>query len=89
MKMKKEHFEFIKVKILDTLEKHPNIIQEYEYGRFPNAERTRDLNTRFRSDLLYGSGLNRFICKELYSYLNDENIHNAVKRIIPPLTRKF
>lgn len=54
----------------------------YQAGNFPRADRCKDKDKRYRWDLLYLSG---FQLGPLYSYLNDEHIDTALRRIVPPL----
>ena len=92
MKITKEHFDHLQVSINEILTKyndHGQLVAEYEHGLFSRSEKTKDLQRRFCADLLYGAGLNGFVCKELYPYLNDDHIYTALKAIAPTLTRKF
>lgn len=88
MKMKPEHFKEIKAKI-DALLATSELQEAYEHGRFPNSNKTKDLNKRFRWDLLsiaYGS---RNIVQNLYPYLNDSHIDTALRAICPKIERKY
>jgi len=89
MKIKPEHFEHLKTEINKTLEKYPNIVEEYENGNFARAEKVKDLQKRFCFDLSYGSGLNRFICDTLYTYINDDHLYTALKKICPIVTKRY
>ncbi len=92
MKIKKEHFDHLQTSINQVLAQYNNkgqLVAEYEQGLFPRSEKTKDLQKRFCFDLLYGAGLNKFVCKELYPYLNDDHIYTALKAITPKITRKF
>ena len=76
------------VKPLD-IEKHRTI---YRNGEFPRADKVKDLNMRYRWDLLWAANRDRqlrgvrTILDECYDEgLNDTHIDSALKAIIPPL----
>ena len=78
MKMTKEHYKYIKQAIEEklktlgyTLSDAVKLCKESDYN---------DITTGWY--LLNGSGLNDFVCKELYLYLNDTHIDTALKSII-------
>jgi len=88
LKMKKEHQEYIKERIEATIERHggwQKIIKRYETGVFHNAPKTYNIQLRFIWDLFYMSMNYGWICDNLYPYLDDGNIYNAVKRMVPTL----
>ena len=64
---------------------------KYLVGDFPGASRVRDLNKRYRWDVLYASGLKigdgRGIPGDinLYAYLDDSHIDTALRTFIPNL----
>ena len=62
--------------------------QLYRTGQYPRSEFTRDVNKRYRWDLLFAAG-GRFyegnFMAKLYSYLNDSHIDTALKKIVPAL----
>ena len=89
MKIKQEHFEYLKNEIESALEKYPNLVQEYETGNFPRSESTKNLQQRFCFDLAYGAGLDRCISENLYPYMNDDHLFTALKRIAPTVARKY
>lgn len=63
-----------------------DIITDYENGNFPRAERTKDLNMRFRWDCFHAR--DKDIAPDL-SDLNDSHIDTALRRILPTIERKF
>ena len=77
-----------RVKPLDTPERR----QQYKDGLFRNSHKVRDLNMRYRWDLLYmsrlrlGDGVGMKGDLNLYSYLNDKHIDAALRSFIPTLT---
>jgi hypothetical protein len=92
MKIKKDHFEHLQTSINQVLAQyndHGQLVNEYERGLFPRSEKTKDLQRRFCFDLLFGAGLNKFVCDELYLYLNDDNIYTALKAIVPKVSRNY
>lgn len=82
MKMKTEHFQYIKSEIEkfigDDLEKLKTI---YENGAFNNADKVKDLDKRFRWDMFHFAKLLQFQCDTLYDYLNDDHIDTALREI--------
>lgn len=55
----------------------------YREGRFPRADKVKDLDKRFRWDVFYAS---RFDSRPLYAAdLHDEHIDTALRSIIAPL----
>lgn len=89
MKIKPEHFQHLKTEIEAILSKYDRLVEEYETGQFPRSEKVKDLQKRFCFDLLHGAGLNRFVCNDLYSYMNDDHIYTALKAICPKVQRRF
>ena len=86
MKMKQEHFNYMKKEINIVLEKYNDkgqLVEEYRRGDFPRADKVQDLQKRFCFDLFYGASLARWACDNLYSYLNDEHIYTVLKKICP------
>ena len=91
MKIKKEHFETLKTAIDATLEKHNSrgeLIADYEKGNFSRADKVTDLQRRFCFDVLYGSGLTIWVSDNL-SYLTDDHIFSALKKVCPIVARKY
>jgi hypothetical protein len=72
---------------LDTPERR----ERYLSGDFPNAQKCRDLDMRYRWDLLNATGLKIGDGAgmpgdlNLYAYLNDDHIDSALRSIVPPL----
>ncbi len=91
MKMKEEHFKYLRKeisKVFETYDLH-KLAQEYEQGQFARSEKTKDLQQRFCFDVLFGAGLNKFVCDNLYSYLDDSHIFTALKAICPTVVKKY
>lgn len=84
-----EHQTIIKNAIDNVLAKYPNIAQEYELGNFARSDKVKDLQVRFNFDLLYATGLNSWICDEVYSYANDVHLQSFLKSICPTVTRNY
>jgi hypothetical protein len=92
MKIKQEHFDHLQTSIDQVLAQYNDqgqLVSEYERGLFPRSEKTKDLQRRFCFDLLFGAGLNKFVCDELYSYLDDDHIYTALKAIVPKVSRNY
>lgn len=89
MKITKEHFDHMKV----CIEKHDTAENRAAYasGNYPNAHRTKDVNKRYRWDLLLYSTskmyepTTKWLCDTLYPYLDDEHIDTALRHIVKPL----
>lgn len=65
----------------------PEIRAKYVAGDFPRADKVKDLNKRFRWDLLWmADGVRRreWIGR-VYQYANDEHIDTALRSLIPTL----
>ena len=69
MKIKAEHYEYLKEHIL----KAENKIT------FRNDCLLSPM--RYRWDLLHAAGLTKWICDNLYPYLNDDHIDTALRKI--------
>lgn len=76
MKMKPEHFEYIKQQI--NLLNMDKIIQSIHNS--PNVPKC--FNKRLRWDCFSKAGLSSFAVSTLYEYLNDEHIDTALKQIV-------
>lgn len=86
MKIKQEHFDHLKAEIETVLFKYNQdnkLVEEYQRGDYPRAESTKNVQRRFCFDVMYGAGLNKFVCDSLYPYLNDDHIYTALKAICP------
>ena len=83
MKMRPEHIQTLRAHIapLDTPERRAR----YAAGDFPRAAGTKDVNLRYRWDLLWAAAPSGWVAKELYPYLNDEHIDTALRRLVKPL----
>lgn len=61
---------------------------QYREGKFPNAERCKNVNMRYRWDLLYATGLKIGDGVgiqgdiDLYAYLNDSHIDTALRSLV-------
>lgn len=68
---------------LDT----PTVRGAYLRGEFPRAELVKDLDRRYRWDLLRAALPASWICAELYDAAGcqDSHIDTALRTIVPPL----
>lgn len=83
MKMPKELFGRIEEAItpLDTAHRR----HLYETGAFPRSDRTRDLNMRYRWDLLWVAVDAGLLEHKMLDGLNDDHVDTALRRIVPAL----
>ncbi len=89
MKIKTEHYQQLEKAINETLAIHNKdnaLVLAYQNGEFHNSDKVKDLQKRFCYDVLYGSGLSSFVCNTLYTYLNDDHIYTALKKICPSVS---
>lgn len=91
MKIDKDTFETMRTEINKAAENMGGwspLVDRYEAGNFPRAEKVKDLQTRFCFDMYYGApGLNAKIC--MLPGVNDAHILTALKAICPKLIRKY
>lgn len=69
---------------LDTAERR----QAYREGRFPRAEKVRDLDMRYRWDLYHAARVREVLDRNIGGEgadLTDAHIDTALRRIVPPL----
>lgn len=80
LKMSPENVERIRAAIapLDTPERR----DAYLRGDFKNADKCKDLDMRYRWDLLYAGKLDLYA---LFKELNDSHIDAALRQIVQPL----
>jgi hypothetical protein len=84
MKLKAGHFEVIETQINAVLAAEPGIVERYRRGDFPRAEKVRDINKRFRWDVLsMAPGMSRWLCETIYPYAHNDHIDTALRRIVP------
>lgn len=75
MKIKPEHLEHIR----QAIKPFNNDFHRSRYKAAGHSDK------RYRWDLAYYSGLTQFICETLYTYLNDDHIDTALRKLIAPL----
>ena len=76
MKMKPEHFEYLK----STLSPYDTDFSRSLYAEYGFSTR------RFQWDLVRHAGIMDWLCNTLYQYLNDDHIQTALNRIIKPIS---
>lgn len=78
MKVKEEHYNHIKVAIeqvgADALRRHREALKD--------DPRVRDLEKRLRWDALHAVIPSRWVCDNLYPYVNDDHIDTALRRVM-------
>lgn len=89
LKIQPEHIEHMRVEISRVLTEDPEITSRYEAGQFAKSNMVKELQRRFCFDLMHRAGLTPFVCSEIYSYANDDNIYSALKTICPKVERKY
>ena len=60
----------------------------YASGNYPNADRTKDVDKRYRWDLLNAGGGWRLVCGLYDEGLTDVHIDSALRSIVAPLTER-
>lgn len=83
MKITPEHFAALKALVgpADTPERRAL----YLAGKYHNADRTKDLDMRYRWDLYHATVKYDAWTKAVYEYANDNHIDTALRAIVPPL----
>jgi hypothetical protein len=61
---------------------------KYRAGDFPRADSVKDLDKRYRWDLLWAAVSFDWVNHYLYGYLDDNHIDTALKAIVPPLGKE-
>ena len=81
MKIKDEHYQFIKAKFqgfgVEAINNHKTFLVSPQNPRKP-----KDLQMRLRHDILTLTVPSWWICDNLYSYMNDEHLDTALKAIM-------
>lgn len=88
LKMEKEHFVFIKEAIENTATLAGGwgpILEQYKRREIPRGDKVKDINKRLRWDILDYSVKAAWICDNLYPYIADTHIDNALKKIVPEI----
>ena len=79
MKLTKEHQDLLAAVVpLDT----ETLRTTYRSGQFHNADKVKDLNKRYRWDLLW---LLKLDLTEIYKYANDGHIDTVLRKLVKPL----
>jgi len=95
MKITEKDLLILKTFVMPVFDKFPNIVEDYEAGKFPRSDKVKDLQKRFCFDVLYFSG-----CKlgdgvgihgdiNLYAYAHNEHLYTALKSFCPKVTKKY
>ena len=83
MKMKLEHYDFMK----DAMQRNAEYIPQYRAHIIAEGK-AKDVEKRLRWDLVYLSGLSHWICDNLYSYLDDTHIDTALRYIMSDFAKQ-
>ena len=92
MKITQEHFDYLKSEIDVVLTKYNDkgqLVAAYESGDFARSDKVADLQKRFCFDVLFGAGLSSWVSDNLSSYLNNDHIFTALKKICPVVVKKY
>jgi hypothetical protein len=81
MKIKPEHYEYIK----QAIEALPRDRVLAHKEALKNDARVKDLDKRFRWDLLFASQSSVYIADTLYNYMDDKHIDTALRAIVKDL----
>lgn len=81
MKMKPEHYEYLKSAMLKKLTTTSEEDIKGYWVAVRSDHRVKDLGKRSRWDLMYAANLTTFVCDTLYKYLDDTHIDTALKSI--------
>lgn len=82
MKISQEHYNYLADKLNITLEQY----QAYR-GLVEKTGKFKCLNTRVRWDLAYRLVGSKWICDNLYSYMNDDHLDAALRKIFKPFEK--
>ena len=72
--MKQEHYDFLDKKVKEVLAARPEAAADYKEAKLSHM--------RFRWDVLRATGMMKFVCEELYKYLNDDHIDSALRKML-------
>tara|TARA_R110000751_G_scaffold112389_2_gene211282 strand:+ start:314 stop:601 length:288 start_codon:yes stop_codon:yes gene_type:complete len=95
MKMTQEHLAILQNGIDSIFSKYSKsgLIAEYEHGKFPRADKTRDLQKRFCFDLFFATGIRIGdgvgTDGDIIGDYSDANIYTALKSICPTLYKRY
>ena len=81
MKIKPEHYNYLKEQIqkLD--------INQIRLDLLNSSKQPKNFQLRLQWDCLYAANLSTWICDNLYSYMNDDNITSALNAIFKELNQ--
>lgn len=82
MKIEKQHYEYLKNVIRSTIsnEEFSALVKEIK-----DTKKYKDLGTYLRWFILKIAKLTSYVCDTLYTYLNDDHIDSALKKICKEL----
>lgn len=96
MKIKYEHLQHLEREVFagmyaaiertDGFDTVQDIVDMYQARDIPRAESVKDINKRFRWDMVYLAKLSPWICDNLYLYLDDTHIDTALRHVFRGIT---
>ena len=89
LKITQYHLDVLHDAIHGLLAERPDLVELYETGQFQNSDKVKDINRRFRWDMLQCSIGSSWVCNNLYNYMDDRHIDNALKKIVPTIVKKY
>ena len=89
LKITQYHYDILHDAINSLLAERPDLVDLYENGQFHNSDKVKDLNMRFRWDMLHCAIGSSWVCNNLYNYMGDRHIDSALKKIVPAIQRKY
>lgn len=84
MKISDEHYQVIRDEISKIANKDRTHIEEYRSSLLANPK-VEDAAKRFRWDLLYATGLSKWLRDVIYPYANDMHIDTALRSVMNDL----
>ncbi len=86
VKMRAPDFQRLQTACNAVLTANPGALQDYAAGRFPRADKVRDLQRRFAFDVFAAAcRVDSELSGTLYEYCTDDNINTALQRIVPTI----
>lgn len=89
MKIKPEHYEYMRAAIASLVEVKGEPVLREHYELLKTDDRVRDVGKRFRWDLQYAAKISAWVCDNIYPYAEDDHIDTAMRRIVKELNLSF
>ena len=92
MKMSNEDFENLEQAINRVIARYTieYLVETYESGNFPRADKVEDVQRRLCFDLFYAAHRDGYqLSPAAQNELNSDHLYTALKRLCPKVVRKF